>query len=131
MQKSDSLDENPIVKELSNVASTAFHELEITKQNLKEKELELKEIAEISNQKINAAIKTNQDLQVKVEMLLDFSNSLERKNEILEQKNKEFTVKEKTYNKLNKELKDQLVSVSKTEKDLELRKKLLGKKANQ
>src|SRR3989304_3355541 len=41
MQSSDILDESPIVKELSNVASQAFHELEITKQSLKEKELEL------------------------------------------------------------------------------------------
>ncbi len=127
MQKTDSLDENPIVKELSNVASNAFHELELTKQNLKEKELELKEIAEISNEKINAAIKTNQDLQDKVQLLLDFSNTLERKNEILEQKNKEFKIKETTYNKLNKELKEQLVNVSKTEKDLKLRKKFLEK----
>ncbi len=127
MQKSDGLDENPIVKELSSVVSTAFHELELTKQNLKEKELELKEIAEISNQKINAAVKTNQDLQVKVQMLMDFSNTLEEKNDILEQKNKEFKIKENTYNKLNKELKDQLVKVSKTEKDLELRKKYLEK----
>ena len=116
MQKSDNIDENPIVKELSNVASTAFHELEITKQNLIEKELELKEIAEISSQKINAAVKSNQDLQDKVQVLMDFSNVLERKNEILEQKNKEFKIKETTYNKLNKELKDQLVNVSKTEK---------------
>ena len=127
MQKSEGMDENPIVKELSNVASTAFHELEITKQNLKEKELELKEIAEISNQKINAAVKSNQDLQEKVQVLMDFSDALEKKNEILEQKNNEFEVKEKTYNKLNKELKDQLVNVSKTEKDLELRKKFLEK----
>lgn len=127
MQKSDDLDESAILKELSTVASTAFHELEITKQNLKEKELELKEIAEISNQKINATVKTNQDLQVKVQMLMDFSNALERKNETLEQKNKEFKIKESTYNKLNKELKDQLVNVTKTEKDLELRKKYLEK----
>src|SRR3989337_2810715 len=35
MQSSDILDESPIVKELSNVASQAFHELEITKQRLK------------------------------------------------------------------------------------------------
>ena len=35
MQKTDSIDENPIVKELSNVAATAFQELEKTKQNLK------------------------------------------------------------------------------------------------
>ena len=127
MQKSDDLDENPIVKELSNAASTAFHELEITKQNLKEKELELKEIAEISNQKINDAVKTNQDLQVKVQKLMDLSNSLERENEILEQKNKEFKIKENNFNKLNRDLKNQLINVSKDEKDLELRKKYLEK----
>src|SRR3990170_4531772 len=79
MQSSDILDESPIVKELSNVASQAFHELEITKQSLKEKELELIEIAEISNQKIHAVVKTNQDLQNKVQILMDFSNTLETK----------------------------------------------------
>src|SRR3972149_6487514 len=102
MQSSDILDESPIVKELSNVASQAFHELEITKQSLKEKELELIEIAEISNQKIHAAVKTNQDLQNKVQILMDFSNTLETKNKELEQK--------------NHELKEQLLNVSKTEK---------------
>ena len=127
MQSSDILDESPIVKELSNVASQAFHELEITKQNLKEKELELIEIAEISNQKIHAAVKTNQDLQNKVQILMDFSNSLETKNKELEQKNRELAIRENTYNKLNHELKEQLLNVSKTEKDLELRKRYLEK----
>ena len=127
MQSSDILDESPIVKELSNVASQAFHELEITKQSLKEKELELIEIAEISNQKIHAAVKTNQDLQNKVQILMDFSNTLETKNKELEQKNKELTIRENTYNKLNHGLKEQLLNVSKTEKDLELRKKYLEK----
>src|SRR3989304_2419981 len=84
MQSSDILDESPIVKELSNVASQAFHELEITKQSLKEKELELIEIAEISNQKIHAAVKSNQDLQNKVQILMDFSNTLETKKKELE-----------------------------------------------
>src|SRR3972149_6146853 len=78
MQSSDILDESPIVKELSNVASQAFHELEITKQSLKEKEQ-------------------------------GTGN------------------KRKHYNKLNHELKEQLLNVSKTEKDLELRKKYLEK----
>lgn len=127
MQSSDILDESPIVKELSNVASQAFHELEITKQSLKEKELELIEIAEISNQKIHAAVKTNQDLQNKVQILMDFSNTLETKNKELEQKNNELAIRENTYNKLNHHLKDQLLNVSKTEKDLELRKKYLEK----
>ena len=127
MQSSDILDESPIVKELSNVASQAFHELEITKQSLKEKELELIEIAEISNQKIHAAVKSNQDLQNKVQILMDFSNTLETKNKELEQKNNELAIRENTYNKLNHHLKEQLLNVSKTEKDLELRKKYLEK----
>ncbi len=127
MQKSDTIDESPIVKELSNVASTAIHELQMTKQNLKEKELELKEIAEISNVKLNSAVKNNQDLQNKVQQLLDLSNTLEIKNNELEQKNKELTIRENTYNTLNRELKVQLEHVSKTEKDLELKKKFLEK----
>ncbi len=128
MQKSNTIDESPIVKELSNVASTAIHELQMTKQNLKEKELELKEIAEISNVKLNSAVKNNQDLQNKVQQLLDLSNTLEIKNNDLEQKNKELTIRENTYNTLNRGLKEQLEYVSKTEKDLELKKKFLEKK---
>jgi signal transduction histidine kinase len=127
MQKSDSLDENPIVKELSNVAVKAFQELDITKQHLKEKELELNEIAEISHQKIKDAVKNNQDLQNKVQSLMELSNKLEDRNTELDQKNKELTIREKTYNKLNNELKTQLENVTKTEKDLELRKNYLEK----
>jgi len=127
MQKSDSIDESPIVKELSNVASSAIHELEMTKQNLKEKELELKEIAEISNVKLNSAVKNTQDLQTKVQLLMDLSNSLETKNIELEQKNKELAIRENTYNTLNRALKEQLEYVSRTEKDLELKKKFLEK----
>ncbi len=128
MQKSDTIDDSPIVKELSSVASTAIHELEMTKQSLKEKELELKEIAEISSLKLNSAVNNNQDLQNKVQLLLDLSSSLETKNNELEQKNKELTIRENTYNTLNHELKDQLEHVSKTEKDLELKKRFLEKK---
>ena len=127
MQKTDSLDENPIVKELSKVASKAFQELEVTKQNLKEKELELSEIAEISHQKIKDAVKNNQDLQSKVQSLMELSNTLEERNTELDQKNKELTIREKTFNKLNNELKIQLDNVTKVEKDLELRKNYLEK----
>ena len=129
-QKSDSLDENPIVKELSNVAAKAFQELEITKQSLKEKELELNEISEISQQKMKQAVKNNQDLQSKVQSLMELSNTLEKRNTELDEKNKELTIREKTYNKLNNELKVQLENVTKTEKDLELRKQYLEKQVD-
>lgn len=127
MQKSDSLKENPIVQELSSVASKAFQELELTKQNLKEKELELNQIAEISHQKIKDAVKNNQDLQQKVQSLMELSDSLEKRNQELDEKNKELTIREKTYNKLNNQLKIQLDDITKTEKDLELRKNYLEK----
>ncbi len=127
MQKSNIIDESPIVKELSNVASSAIHELEMAKQSLKEKEIELKEIAEISSVKLNSAVKNNQDLQNKVQLLLDLSNSLETQNKELEQKNKELSIKENTCYTLNHQLKEQFDRVSKIEKDLELKKKFLEK----
>ena len=99
----------------------------MAKQSLKENEIELKEIAEISSVKLNSAVKNNQDLQNKVQLLLDLSNSLETQNKELEQKNKELSIKENTCYTLNHQLKEQFDRVSKTEKDLELKKKFLEK----
>ena len=69
MQASDNVDNynsDPVVKNLSNVAATAFKELEMAKHDIRDKETELKEIAEISSSKINAAIQINSDLQEKI-----------------------------------------------------------------
>jgi len=59
MQKSDDISNDTLVHDLSQVASQAYKELEITRGDLRTKELELKEIAESSNQKINAAVRLN------------------------------------------------------------------------
>ena len=58
---------------------------------------------------------------------MDLSNSLETQNKELEQKNKELSIKENTCYTLNHQLKEQFDRVSKTEKDLELKKKFLEK----
>ncbi len=133
MQTSDSItnDNDPIVKNLSNVAVTAFKELEMAKQDLKEKELQLREIAEISNQKINAAAKVNSDLQGKIELLQDMSTRLEEQNQDLNRRNEEMKIKEKTYNNLNKELRSELEKVTVKEKELEVRENYLEKLVEQ
>jgi len=126
MQKSDDISD-VLVHDLSKVATQAYKELEITRNDLREKQLELKEIAEISNQKINAAAKLNGELQTKTEMLMEISNQLQVQNEELQQRNKELEIKEGTYNSLNKELRGELEKITKTERDLELQKKFLEK----
>ena len=133
MQTSSSIDsdKDPIVKNLSNVAVTAFKELEMAKQDLKEKELQLKEIAEISNQKINAAAKVNSDLQGKIELLQEMSNRLEEQNQDLNRRNEEMKIKEKTYNNLNQELRGELEKVTVKEKELEVRENYLEKLVEQ
>lgn len=118
---------DPIIKSLSEVASTAFKQLEMTKQDLKEKELQLIEIAEISNQKIIAASKMNRDLQGKVELLQDLSSKLEEQNNELNRRNQELKIKEKTYHSLNKELRLELEKITSKEKDLEIRENYLEK----
>ena len=133
MQTSDSItnDKNPIVENLSNVAATAFKELEMAKHDLKEKEMQLKEIAEISNQKINAAAKVNSDLQGKIELLQELSTRLEEQNQDLNRRNEEMKIKEKTYNNLNTELRTELEKVTVKEKELEIRENYLEKLVEQ
>ncbi len=131
MQKINDVDEHPIIKNLSDVAATAFKQLEMTKHDLKEKELQLIEIAEISNQKITAAAKMNRDLQGKVELLQELASRLEEQNDELNHRNQELKIKEKTYHNLNKELRLELEKVTSKEKDLEIREKYLEKLVSQ
>ena len=125
MQKSDELDKDLILRDLSTTAAKAYKELEMAKQDLREKELELREIAELSNQKINAAAKLNSDLQHKTEMLMNLSSELQTQNDSLAQRNKELEIKESTYNSLNRELRTELEKVTQKEKELGLQKQFL------
>ena len=127
MQAADPIKNNPVIQNLSDVAANAYKELESTKRDLMEKELQLKEIAEISTQKIHAAAKVNRDLQGKVELMQDMSNSLQEQNEELVRRNQELKVKERTYNSLNIQLRADLEKVTSREKELEIREKYLEK----
>ena len=127
MQKSGGLSNDILVRDLSKVATQAYNELENTRKDLKEKEQELKDIAELSNKKIIDAARLNAELQTKTEILMDLSNQLKEQNEELSNRNKELAIKEGTYNSLNNELRNQLEKISKKELELELQKKYLQK----
>lgn len=131
MQKSGGLSNDILVRDLSKVATQAYNELENTRKDLKEKEQELKDIAELSNKKILAAARLNAELQTKTEILMDLSNQLKEQNEELSNRNKELAIKEGTYNSLNTELRNQLEKISKKERELELQQKYLQKQVQE
>lgn len=127
MQKSDNLDNDLILRDLSHSAAQAFKELEMARRDLKEKELEMKELSNLFNQKMDSASKLNHELQNKTEMLMEMSHQLQEQNDDLQQRNKELEIKESTYNTLNKELRSELEKVTQKEKELTLQKQYLVK----
>jgi two-component system sensor histidine kinase HydH len=134
MQTADNIDNynsDPVVKNLSTVAATAFKELEMANYDLREKESQLKEIAEISSSKINAAAKVNSDLQGKISLLQDLSTRLEEQNQDLNRRNEELKIKEKTYHNLNQELRGELEKVTIKQKELAIKESYLEKLVEQ
>jgi len=127
MQETGELSNDIILKDLSKVATQAYTELENTRKDLREKEQELKEIAESFNKKIIDSAKLNGELQTKTEMLMELSNQLKEQNDELTNRNKELAIKEGTFNSLNNDLRNQLEKISKKERELELQKKYLEK----
>jgi len=127
MQETGELSSDIILKDLSKVATQAYTELENTRKDLKEKEQELKEIAESFNKKITDSARLNGELQTKTEMLMELSNQLKEQNAELTNRNKALAIKEGTFNSLNNDLRNQLEKISKKEIELELQKKYLEK----
>jgi len=103
-----------------------YKELEITKQVLTEKELQLMDLATLSNQKIQESARINRELKGKVEFLQEISNSLNEKNQYLERLNLELETQKAHYNQLSKKLKKDFGNVVMREKNLEIQRNKLS-----
>jgi len=103
-----------------------YKELEITKQVLTEKELQLMDLATLSNQKIQESARVNRELKGKVEFLQEISNSLNEKNQYLERLNLELETQKAHYNQLSKKLKKDFGNVVMREKNLEIQRNKLS-----
>jgi len=115
-----------LLEDLSEMTIKTYKELELTKQELNEKELQLMDLATLANQKINESARANRELKGKVEFLQEITNSLNEKNQYLERINLELETQKAHYNQLSKKLKKDFGSVVEREKNLEIqRNKLL------
>jgi signal transduction histidine kinase len=115
-----------LLEDLSEMTIKTYKELELTKQELNEKELQLMDLATLANQKINDSARANRELKGKVEFLQEITTSLNEKNQYLERINLELETQKAHYNQLSKKLKKDFGSVVEREKNLELqRNKLL------
>jgi len=89
MQKTDPDSKHNLLEDLSEMTVKTYKELELTKQMLSEKELQLMDLATAANQKIIDSAKANRELRGKVEFLQEIATSLNEKNELLERANLE------------------------------------------
>ncbi len=126
MQTSDSEHNNKLLQDLSEMTVKTYKELEITKQAITEKELQLMELATLSNQKIQESARANRELKGKVEFLQEITTSLDEKNKYLERMNLELETQKAHYNQLSKKLKKDFAIVVEKEKNLELQRNRLS-----
>ena len=126
MQTPEPSHNHKLLEDLSEMTIKTYKELELTKQELNEKELQLMDLATLANQKINESARANRELKGKVEFLQEITNSLNEKNQYLERINLELETQKAHYNQLSKKLKKDFGSVVEREKNLEIqRNKLL------
>ena len=74
MQKTGTEARHRLLEDLSEMTVKTYKELELTKQVLTEKELQLMDLATISNQKIQESARANRELKGKVEFLQEITN---------------------------------------------------------
>ena len=126
MQSSEPNHNHKLLEDLSEMTVKTYKELEMTKQELTEKELQLMDLATLSNQKIKESARANRDLKGKVEFLQEISNSLNEKNQFLERMNLELETQKSHYNQLSKKLKKDFENIVMREKNLELQRNRLA-----
>lgn len=126
MQKTDPDSKHNLIEDLSEMTVKTYKELELTKQMLSEKELQLMDLATSANQKIIDSAKANKELRGKVEFLQEIATSLNEKNELLERANLELATQKSHYNQLMKKLKNDLGNIAMREKNLEIQRNKLS-----
>ena len=126
MQKTDPDSKHNLIEDLSEMTVKTYKELELTKQMLSEKELQLMDLATSANQKIIDSAKANKELRGKVEFLQEIATSLNEKNELLERANLELATQKSHYNQLMKKLKKDLGNIAMREKNLEIQRNKLS-----
>lgn len=126
LQKTDSDTQSRLLEDLSEMTVKTYKELEITKQLLSEKELQLMDLATVANRKITESAKANRELKSKIEFLQEITQTLNMKNEELERANLELETQRGHFNQLSRKLKKDLANLAMREKNLEIQRNRLS-----
>ncbi len=127
----DSKSDFETLEEFMGFKGKALKDLDAAKLELEKRAAQIQELATKTSEQFGGAIKINADLKGKITFLQDLISSLSRKNEELEQANKELQKHKEENVKLTKDLRDNLEKVVLKEKELELQRDYLSRQVDE
>ena len=131
MMLNNSLEKDPILRDLAEISINALRDLELAKKELQESDLHMKEANKLANERVNEMSQVNHQLQEKISFIENMTKSIQEKNTHLEKEIKSVDIKKRNYHKLNGLLKADLSKVIKKEKELYLKQIFLEKKVKE
>src|SRR3989304_4060939 len=120
-----------ILEEFMGFKGKALKDLDAAKSELEKRAAQIQELATKTSEQFGGAIKINSDLKGKITFLQDLISSLSRKNEELEQANKELQKQKEENVKLTKDLRNNLEKVVLKEKEIELQRDHLSRQVDE
>ena len=119
------------LEEFMGFRGKALKDLDSAKQELEKRATQIQELANKTSEQFGGAIKINTDLKGKIVFLQDLISSLTRKNEELEQSNKQLQKQKEENAQLTKDLRNNLEKVVLKEKELELQRDYLTRQVDE
>jgi len=127
----DSKSDFDLLEEFIGFKGKALKDLDQAKSDLEKRAAQIQELATKTSEQFGGAIKINIDLKEKITFLQDLISSLSRKNEELEQSNRQLKKQKEENTKLTKDLRNNLEKVVLTEKELELQRDYLSRQVDE
>jgi len=127
----DSKSDFETLEEFMGFKGKALKDLDAAKSELEKRAAQIQELATKTSEQFGGAIKINSDLKGKITFLQDLISSLSRKNEELEQANKELQKQKEENVKLTKDLRNNLEKVVLKEKEIELQRDYLSRQVDE
>jgi len=97
----NSLEKDPVLRDLTEISVNALRDLELAKKELQESDLQMKEANRLANERVNEISQVNHQLQEKISFVENMTKSIQEKNAHLEKEIKSVSVEKTNYHKLN------------------------------
>jgi len=122
------IENDSVLRDLAQISIKALKDLEISKKQLQENDLQMQEANRMANERVNEITKVNHNLQEQISYVENMTKTIQEKNANLENAVREVIVEKSTYRRLNEQLKTDLGNVIKKEKELSVKQIFLERK---